>query len=107
MAGDILPLLNLIAVLVGTWLPVVLQPEALRLPRTLPAALLPAPVVEHARQLWTGAVFAAQQATGLSTAPHAAFKPYAIDAVTFQLPLPLSGVRFLKSKVKNVGALRH
>lgn len=71
------------------------QPAFLRLPRTLPAALLPKPLLEHARQLWTGCVFAAQQAAGLPTAPHAAFKPYAIDAVTIQLPSPLPGVSML------------
>jgi hypothetical protein len=74
---------------------VALQPAFLRLPRTLLAALLPEAMLEHARQLWTGGVFAAQQAAGLPTAPHAAFKPYAIDAVTIQLPSPLPGVREL------------
>ena len=49
--------------------------------------------MRHARELWTGAVFAAQQAVGLPTAPHAAFKPYAVDAITLQLPTPAAGVR--------------
>jgi len=37
-------------------------------------------------------VFAAQQAAGLPTAPHAAFKPYGVDAVTIALPTPAPGV---------------
>ena len=67
---------------------VLLQHEWLRMPRTLPAAMLPESVLRHCRALWTAAVFAAQQAIGLPTAPHAAFKPYGIDAVTMQLPAP-------------------
>ena len=77
------------------------QPAFLRLPRTLPAALLPEAMLEHARQLWTSGVLAAQQAAGLPTAPHAAFKPYAIDAVTIQLPSPPPGVRKLLCRARD------
>lgn len=61
------------------------------------ARLLPLWVTDHATQLWKGAVFAGQQATGLPFSAAAAFKPYGIDAVTLELPSLPSGVRQLVS----------
>lgn len=49
------------------------------------ARRLPAVVQTYAAQLETLARFAAQQAAGRPTGPHAAFKPYGVDAVTMRL----------------------
>ena len=49
------------------------------------AKRLPAPVRSYAMQLETLARFAAQQAAGRPTGPHAAFKPAGVDAVTLRL----------------------